>query len=103
MRIEAKFDREKIWYRGNSVRYLVVTVTDPVGERPQAPVGLNIALVVDSSGSMEGEPLGFAVTAAQRMIGFLSEEDRLSVVAFNADVKDYVTAQPMTSVGRARA
>jgi Ca-activated chloride channel family protein len=103
MRIEAEFDREKIWYRGDSVRYLVVTVTDTVGERPQAPVGLNIALVVDASGSMAGEPLGFAVTAAQRMIGALSEEDRLSVVAFNSDVTDYVTAQPMTSAGRARA
>ena len=103
MRIEAKFDREKIWYRGDSVRYLVVSITDPGGDRAPAPLGLNIALVMDASGSMQGEPLGFAVTAAQRMIGCLSEEDRLSVVSFNSDVTDHVIAEPMTSAGRARA
>jgi Ca-activated chloride channel homolog len=103
MRVEAKFDREKIWYRGDSVRYLVVSVTDPAGDRRPAPVALNIALVVDASGSMEGEPLGFAVTAAQRMIGCLSDADRLSVVSFNSDVTDHVIAEPMTSDGRDRA
>ena len=103
MQIQAKFDREKVWYRGDSVRYLVVCVSDPAATHPASPVALNIALAVDASGSMEGEPLGFAVNAAQRVIGCLSDNDRLSVVSFNSKVTDHVTSEPMTSNGRARA
>jgi Ca-activated chloride channel family protein len=103
MQIKAQFDREKVWYRGDSVRYLVVSVSDPGGGRPPAPVGLNIGLVVDASGSMAGRPLEFAVTAAQQMIDCLTDEDRLSVVSFDDEVKDHIIAAPMTFAGRARA
>ena len=103
MRIEAKFDREKIWYRGDSVRHLVLRVTDPGAPRPSGPVGLNIALVVDASGSMTGKPLEFAIDSAQRVINALSDQDYLSVVSFNSEVTDHVVSEKMTPAGRARA
>jgi Ca-activated chloride channel family protein len=103
MKIEAKFDREKVWCRGNSVRHLVVSVTASGAESAPCQVPLNIALVVDASGSMSGQPLSFAVAAARQMIGYLSDGDRLSVVSFNSAVTDHITAEPMTSSGRARA
>jgi Ca-activated chloride channel family protein len=107
MRIEAKFDREKIWCRGDSVRHLVVRVADPGAgldaTPPAEPVGLNIALVVDASGSMSGKPLEFAIDSAQRMIDALSDRDYLSVVSFSSEVTDLVVSEKMSIGGRARA
>jgi Ca-activated chloride channel family protein len=103
MRVEAGFDRKKIWQQGKSVRYLVVRVSDP-GDAPQGGrAALNLALVVDASGSMEGEPLRFAIDAAQRVVSRLSDDDRLSVVSFNARALDHLTSERMTPDGRERA
>lgn len=58
---------------------LLVTLTaDPLEAR--RPV--NVALVLDRSGSMEGAPLAHARDAALRFAGFLTARDRLAVVAF---------------------
>ena len=103
MRFTAKFDREKIWVNGNSVRYLVVRVSDPGDAKQVEPVTLNLALVVDASGSMEGEPLRFAIDAAQRVVRHLSNDDRLSVVSFNSTVSDHLISEQMTPDGRERA
>lgn len=103
MKIEAQFDREKVWYRGDSVRYLVLRVTEPGSTRRPRPVGLNIALVVDASGSMAGKPLEFAIDAARRVVNALSDQDYLSIVSFNSEVKDHVASEKMTPDGRARA
>ena len=103
MRVLAKFDREKIWSGGNSVRYLVVRVSDP-GDAPQGgQAALNLALVMDASTSMEGEPLRFAIDAAQRVVSRLSDDDRLSVVSFNSNVSDHLASERMTPDGRKRA
>ena len=102
MELSAKFDKERVWRQGQSVRYLVVRVKD-AGERPVGRAALNLALVVDASGSMQGEPLRFAVDAAQRVVDGLREEDRLSVVSFDSNVTDHVAGQSMTREGRERA
>jgi Ca-activated chloride channel family protein len=103
MRIEAKFDREKIWYRGDSVRYLVLQVTDAGTPSPAGDVDLNVALVVDASGSMAGRPLEFAIESARRIIAELSDRDCVSVVSFSAAAADHVIAERMTPRGRERA
>ena len=53
----------------------------PLGERPLGPV--NVALAIDTSGSMEGAPIEQARQAARLMIGALKDGDRLAVVTFN--------------------
>ncbi len=103
MLLEAKFDREKIWRQGKSVRYLVVRVTDPGEPLPAERVPLNLALVIDSSGSMEGSSIAFAIESAQRVVNHLADDDRLSVVSFNDTVTDHLAAEPMTPEGRERA
>lgn len=103
MQVEAKFDRELIWYRGDSVRYLAVRVTAPRAGRTQQRAPLNLALVVDASGSMSGEPLRFAIDAAQRVVANLTAADRLSVVSFDSNVKDHLVGEEMSADGRERA
>lgn len=102
MQITAKFDRVRVWTRGSSVRYLVVRVSD-LGSRPVRPTALNLAFVVDASGSMSGEPLRCAVQAAERVVDCLSNEDRLAIVAFDSEVKTHLASEPMTAEGRLRA
>ena len=54
--------------------------------KPRLP--LNLCLVLDRSGAMEGEPLDYAKRACAYVIDLLEPDDLLSVVAFggNADV-----------------
>jgi Ca-activated chloride channel family protein len=47
---------------------------------------LNIALVVDRSGSMEGEPLEYVKRACAHVIDLMEPTDILSIVAFNNQV-----------------
>jgi len=102
MRFTAQFDRERVWRRGNSVRHLVVRVSDN-GARQVRRAALNLAFVVDASGSMAGQPLQFAIEAAQRLADCLTDADRLSVVSFNSEVKDHLVCEAMTAQGRRRA
>ncbi len=50
------------------------------GTRPP----INLALVVDTSGSMEGEPIDDAREASLALLDVLAEGDRLAVVAFHS-------------------
>src|SRR5690348_5468014 len=56
---------------------MLVTLT---GETPVRRAPINVALVLDRSGSMAGQPLESANDAARRFAGFLSPDDRLAVV-----------------------
>ncbi|HET8649298.1 MAG TPA: VWA domain-containing protein, partial [Gemmatimonadales bacterium] len=55
------------------------------GETPVRRAPINVALVLDRSGSMAGDPLAAAQDAARRFVSFLSPEDRLSVVTFDSE------------------
>ncbi|HEX5817463.1 MAG TPA: VWA domain-containing protein, partial [Gemmatimonadales bacterium] len=63
---------------------VLVTLT---GEVPVRRAPLNIALVLDRSGSMSGMPLIAAKEAAKRFAGFLGPQDRLSIVTFDGEVR----------------
>ena len=64
--VEAAFDRKLFWERGASVRYLVARIkarrASDKSAAERAP--LNIALVIDASGSMDGGKLDAAKQAA---------------------------------------
>lgn len=56
--------------------------TQPLGRGIRPPI--NLALVVDTSGSMEGEPIEDAREASLALLDSLAEGDRLAVVAFSS-------------------
>jgi Ca-activated chloride channel family protein len=66
----------------HQVGLLVTIGADAPVNRPP----INVALVLDRSGSMSGEPLAAAKDAALRFTRFLSPADRLSIVAFDTGV-----------------
>lgn len=53
---------------------------------PQVRTPLNLALVIDRSGSMEGEPLAYTKKACEYVVDLLEPTDILSIVTFAEDV-----------------
>jgi Ca-activated chloride channel family protein len=103
--VTASFDRSLAWYRGRSYRYLDLQLTTPQlgpeeGSAVRESKPLNLALVIDASGSMSGLPLQAAIDAARGVVGQLGSRDRLSLVAFDSEVKVLLQGVECNDAGR---
>ena len=81
-----------------SILDLLLTITPPpvaaaasLRERPP----LNLALVIDRSGSMGGTKLSYARKAARFLAGELTSRDRLAIVSFDDEVNVVVPSRPV--------
>ena len=63
---------------------------------------LNVALIIDRSGSMEGDKLSHAKKAAIAVVDHLSESDVLSVVVYDDEVQTIVPAQTLRDKARVK-
>jgi len=83
-----------------SQRTVEITLRPPAavesGKRPR----LNLALVLDRSGSMSGAKLEYAKQAAQHLIDLLDEQDRVAVVAYDDKVTVVAESMEITSKSR---
>ena len=89
---------------GASTLDLLITITPPASEaepqrqqrqeRQQRPP-LNLALVIDRSGSMSGTKLSYARKAARFLAGELTSRDRLAIISFDDEVKVVVRSAPV--------
>ncbi len=82
-----------------SILDLLLTITPPpaaaaasLRERPP----LNLALVIDRSGSMGGTKLSYARKAARFLAGELTGRDRLAIVSFDDEVQIVVPSRPVS-------
>ena len=72
-------------------------------QAPDAPAELpkrnplHLALVIDRSGSMSGQPLEEAKRCAEFVLDGLQSTDQLSVVVYDSDVQTVVPATPLTN------
>jgi Ca-activated chloride channel family protein len=103
-KLSAAFDRQLFWRGGGSVRYLVAKLnaarTDQTGTIERAP--LNIALVIDASGSMGGGKLEAAKAAALGLADRLTPRDHLTVISFASDVVVHLDAVAVTPTALVR-
>jgi Ca-activated chloride channel family protein len=60
---------------------------------------VNVALVIDRSGSMEGEPLEYVKRACSFVVDMLTPEDVLSIVTFEETVEVIMPARRVTDPG----
>ena len=82
---------------------LYVEVSLAASERtPERRPPLNVALVIDRSGSMHGEPMVQAREAARTFVNGLGEQDRITLVAFDHESEVLVEPTAVTSEGRRR-
>ncbi len=57
------------------------------GDRVQSRVPMDVALVIDQSGSMDGEKLAAAKRAANALTARMSEDDRLAIISFSGEAQ----------------
>ena len=104
IKITARWDHGQAPIGEAVVRGLLIDIeaaavdTAPQSHRP--PV--NLALVIDRSGSMQGAPIHAAIEAAVGVTRQLREGDRLSVVAYDDHIDVLVDGQAMDAAGKQR-
>ena len=73
----------------------LVSPAQPLSNQEAAPrAPLDLALVIDRSGSMGGEPLAAALESASRIVRSLRSDDRVAIVAFDSAIE---VVQPLTT------
>lgn len=82
--LEAYFGNRYALYSVPTRDYLLVRLK--AGGTPQVRAPLNLCLVIDRSGSMEGEPLEYTKKACAYVVDLLEPDDVLSIVTFAEDV-----------------
>jgi len=77
---------------------LLLTITPPelpAEQSSRARVPLNLALVIDRSGSMRGRKLSHARKAARFLVSQLTADDRLALVTFDDEVAVLMPSTPV--------
>jgi len=95
LQLQATFDSDHIYAARPGAHYLEVLVTAPenVGQRRRVP--LNLALVLDTSGSMgEQNKLNYVKQAAIAMLNRLRPEDRFALISYNTNARVLYPSQP---------
>ncbi|MEO8289158.1 MAG: VWA domain-containing protein [Chloroflexota bacterium] len=86
MNIIANLDRRLVEATTTTEHYLRVKITAPEKSGSGTRLPLNIALIIDRSGSMEGDKLEKAKEAAIFCLRNLTSTDRAAIVAYDSDV-----------------
>ena len=87
MKLSAKLDRRLVSTGEKSERYLQVQITAPDKSNSSTRLPLNLALVIDRSGSMSGSKLEKAKEAATFCLRNLTGADRAAIVAYDDEVR----------------
>ena len=97
--LEARLSHGAVPSRGGEL-YAEYTVTVAPGALPTTNGPVSMAVVLDVSGSMQGEKLADAKKAAHRLVDLLGAEDELSFITFG-DVVDRRPLWKMTQENKA--
>lgn len=101
MKISARIDRNVVGPEGGR-RYLWLRLEAPRRPTPNQRPPLDIALVLDRSGSMAGDKIALARQAARGAVALLRETDRCALVAFDEEIITAAHAAPVDSLHRGR-
>ena len=104
--LKARTDRRFIRSTYRSNRFILAELTAPHvhahdGAEAQPPV--NLAFVLDRSGSMAGEKMRLAKQAVEQSIARLGSDDRFSVVVYDDQIDVVFPSSPATAEARRAA
>jgi Ca-activated chloride channel family protein len=87
MQAKSLLDHEIIATQKDQQLNLLIKLTAPQGQKEQKRRPLNLGVVIDRSGSMQGEKLEYAKQAVKLLVSHLAENDLLSIVLFDTEVE----------------
>lgn len=96
-------DRAKIPAHAEAVRYLTVTITAPDRPRRTDRPAVNVALVLDRSGSMAGRKIEMARKAVDHAIRLLDARDRLALVCYDHEIDTLLASAPASAEAKTLA
>ena len=103
MTLRARPDRTYISHHRRSRRFLLVEVTSPASSRTHERSPVNLAFVLDRSGSMGGQKIKLAHRAVEEGIRRLESRDRFSVVAYDDRIDVVVESTPASPEAKRNA
>src|SRR5262245_3124133 len=96
-------DRRLIRANGRSNRFILAEITAPAAERKAERLPVNLAFILDRSGSMSGEKIELAKQTITTALGYLDERDRFSVIAYDDQIDVVVESTPASAEARKNA
>ena len=104
LQLQAEFDNDMIYAEQPSPHYLEVLVTAaPETTSLQKRLPLNLALVIDTSGSMRDEnKLNYVKQAAIALVNRLRPEDRLAIISYSTEARVVLPSGPVRMEQEAR-
>jgi Ca-activated chloride channel homolog len=101
--VDIRTDRRFIRANGKSQRFILARITAPAAASKTDRPPVNLAIVLDRSGSMSGAKLTTAKRAVAEAIGHLQTMDRFSVVVYDDQVEVVIASTPATGEARRAA
>jgi Ca-activated chloride channel homolog len=98
--LTAACDRRLVAVEVSSQRTIEWVVGVPELKERSERAPLNLALVLDRSGSMQGDKLRFVQQAACHVLDMLDERDRVAVIAYDDQVTVLARSAPITAQAR---
>lgn len=102
LKMEGRMGQARLDAAHANESYLLISL-DARQASARTPDPLNLAIVIDRSGSMRGRKLENAVAAAQGMIQRLRDGDVVSVISYNTATRTLLPPTTIDGASRARA
>jgi Ca-activated chloride channel family protein len=103
MTFHVRTDRKLIRPNFKSNRFVLAQVVAPRSRREHGRPPVNLAFVLDRSGSMNGEKIRLAKQAVEASIARLHEDDRFAIVVYDEQIDVVVSSTRATAEARRMA
>jgi Ca-activated chloride channel homolog len=102
-RLSARADRRLMRPTDRSQRFVLVELTAPPASQRRERAPVNLAFVLDRSGSMSGAKLALAKQAVEEALARLDDRDRFSIVMYDDVIDVVVESTPASAEARRNA